>query len=142
MPGSGDQEGTELTERMDERLGTLEKGIDRIWSQRREDRDLATTDNRTRHSELMGAIKEVNGDVRDHGESIAGIEARCEVNHPLQALGIVAPAADPGKRAPMDPARKLAMQTGASSAGAIGIIWALYHLIALVVQAVQGGAVP
>jgi hypothetical protein len=134
----------ELTERIDGRLEALEGSVEKIWSQRRTDKREARADAEARHKEVMGAIRQVNGTVREHGERLASVETRCLLNHngtgpsPGASGELEVPGAVTAK---LDPITRLAMQAGGSAAGAIALLWLVLKIIERVLEAAQAGGV-
>jgi hypothetical protein len=144
-----DERGTDLSDRIDGRLDNLEtgmasltRGIEKVWAQRRTDREQATLEARTRHKEVMDALREMNGTVRNHGERLVAQETRCVLHHGDALSGEVGEARMPQDSSRIDPQTRLAMQAGGWAGGAVAVLWIAWQIIETVVKAVQSGASP
>ena len=126
-----------MTERIDGRLAALETAVEKVWSQRRIDKREAKVDAEQRHKELMAAIKNVNGTVRDHGERIVAVETQCRLHHRggSAPLGDLLP--DGGDAIEKADNRKLAAQVGGYAGGTVAALWIVYQLVVRVIEAIQ-----
>lgn len=131
----------ELSDRIEGRLDTLDKSVEKVWTQRRIDKREGKADAEQRHSEVMAAIGRVNGTVREHGERLAKVETRCVLHHDGRAPAFSGELEVPGAAgARVDPITRLAMQAGGSAAGAIALLWLVLQILERVLSAVQAGA--